>query len=326
MITNWFKLSQTQSYSQYTVKDKDTLSSIAKNVLGDEKRWQEIAKLNPQINPNRIKAGMVINMPAAQKPQPAQQPVAAEQGQPPANTEYYTIQANDTLTGIAELKLGNPGRWKEIEKLNPQLDPRRMQPGTKIIIPKSITSTKIESIEKSKFSGDALKALKDEISRKEGGYGSYNRGKSGDTPNPKIDITKLTVGEIMTRQNSVLGRPRDFFAVGKYQFIPTTLASAVADKRTGVKVTDLFSPQTQEKLFIHLLYKQPAVMSYLNGKSNDIDAAINALAAEFASLPMTSGKGKYDGDKAKNKASGGLQRVEKIKSILKELRNSGMFK
>ena len=67
-------------------------------------------------------------------------------------------------------------------------------------------------------------------------------------------------------------------------------------------------------------------MSYLNVKSNDIDAAVNALAAEFASLPMTSGQGKYDGDKAKNKASGGLQRVEKIKSILKELRNSGMFK
>ena len=182
MITNWFKLSQAQSYSQYTVKDKDTLSSIAKNVLGDEKRWQEIAKLNPQINPNRIKAGMVINIPASQQHQQAQQPVVAEQGQLPANTEYYTIQTNDTLTGIAELKLGNPGRWKEIEKLNPQLDPRRMQPGTKIIIPKSITSTKIESREKSKFSGDALNALKDEISRKEGGYGSYNRGKSGDTP------------------------------------------------------------------------------------------------------------------------------------------------
>ncbi len=80
MITNWFKLSQAQSYSQYTVKDKDTLSSIAKNVLGDEKRWQEIAKINPQINPNRIKAGMVINMPSSQQPQQAQQPAAAEQG------------------------------------------------------------------------------------------------------------------------------------------------------------------------------------------------------------------------------------------------------
>lgn len=320
MISNWLKLSQAQSYSQYTVKDKDTLSSIAQNMLGDAKKWQEIAKANPQIDPNKIKAGMVINLPNLQKQ------IAAPQAQISANTEYYIIQTNDTLTGIAEKKLGDVKRWKEIEKLNPKIDSKKMQPGTQIIIPKVVGQVRSESNKQPTFSGDALNALKDEISKKEGGYRSYNRGSSGDTPNPKIDITRLTVGEVMTRQSGSFGKPRDFFAVGKYQFVPTTLASAVADKRTGVKVTDLFSPETQEKLFIHLLYKQPAVMSYLKGKSNNIDAAINGLAAEFASLPTTSGKGKYDGDKAKNKASGGLERVEKIKLILKELRNSGMFK
>ena len=52
------------------------------------------------------------------------------------------------------------------------------------------------------------------------------------------------------------------------------------------------------------------------------DAAVNDLAKEFASLPTTSGKGHYDGDKAGNKASGGMGRVEKIKEILNKLRSS----
>ena len=326
MNINWFKLSQAQSHTQYTVKDKDTLYSISQALLGDAKRWQEIAKINPQIDPNRIKAGMVINIPAAQqKKEETQRP--QEQGiQLSATQEYYVVQTNDTLSSIAEKITGRMDRWKEIAAMNPGIKPNNITPGMRIIVPKREVKEKEKTVKQNSFSGSALEALKAEIARGEGDYRSYNRGKAGDTPKPSVDITKLTVGEVMTRQTSVLGRPRDFFAVGKYQFIPRTLAAAVSDKRIGVKTTDLFSPQTQEKLFIYLLYKQPAVMAYITKKSNDIDAAVNALAAEFASLPTTSGKGKYDGDKAKNKAVGGLERVEKIKDILKSLRDSGIFK
>jgi muramidase (phage lysozyme) len=114
---------------------------------------------------------------------------------------------------------------------------------------------------------------------------------------------------------------RLLFAVGKYQMIPGTLAESVADSRVGVSAADIFDPSTQEKLFMHLMYKRQHLMDYINGKSNDINAAINDLAAEFASLPMTSGKGRYDKDSAGNKASGGLSRVEKIKSILMSIRD-----
>jgi len=331
MHKNWYKLSQ--SSSQYTVKDKDTLSSIAQNVLGSSSRWVEIAKLNPNINPNQIKAGMVLNMPSQDGAATTAAPLSTSAIQNTTNSDKagsannvkkYKIQPNDTLSGIAEKTLGSAARWKEIAALNPGLDPKNLKIGFEIIVP-AIPGQKDSSNEPIVKISSPLDALKNEIAKGEGGYGSYNRGKAGDTPNSKIDITKLTVGEVMERQRGRAGKPRDFFAVGRYQFVPSTLAAAVKFKRSGVSKTDLFSPETQEKLFPYLLYKQPAVINYLNGTSNSLEDAVNGLAAEFASLPNMSGVGNYDSI-AGNKGKGGMGRVERIKAILKDLRNSGMFK
>ena len=97
----------------------------------------------------------------------------------------------------------------------------------------------------------AMNMLKKEISKSEGGYGSYNRGVAGDTPKPLIDITKLTVAEIMIKQNKKLADgKKELFAVGKYQFIPVTLRESVLDKRVEVNESDLFNQDTQEKLFM----------------------------------------------------------------------------
>lgn len=66
---NWFKCSQiiknAQSYQQYTIVQGDNLSSIAKKYLGNAEKWQEIAKVNPGINPNKLQIGQVINIPSS---------------------------------------------------------------------------------------------------------------------------------------------------------------------------------------------------------------------------------------------------------------------
>jgi hypothetical protein len=274
----WYKKAQSQSYDVYVVKEKDTLSGIAKSLLGNASLYTEIVKINPQItDPNKITPGMKINIPKpVHQVQPAQAVPAVQPNKTPSN-----IQKNE-----------------EQEKI------------------------KDEKAKPAQTVADPLSALKNEIKKGEGNYRSYNRGKAGDTPNPSIDITKMTVGAIMKMQNTRLkDGSRQLFAVGKYQMIPSTLSAAIADGRTGVTKEDLFTPETQEKLFMYLLYKRPKLMAYIEGKSEDIDAAINELAAEFASIPTTSGRGAYDGDKAKNKARGGLERVERIKEILKSIRN-----
>ncbi len=62
----------------YTVKKGDSLSKIARDVLGDLNRWREIYDLNKGVigsNPNLIHAGTSLKMPGkAEEPQPATTP------------------------------------------------------------------------------------------------------------------------------------------------------------------------------------------------------------------------------------------------------------
>ena len=52
-------------YTMYTVKGGDTLSAIAKNLLGDAKRYPEIFEANKPMlkDPNKIFVGQVLRIP-----------------------------------------------------------------------------------------------------------------------------------------------------------------------------------------------------------------------------------------------------------------------
>lgn len=64
----------------YTVKDGDTLSGIAKALLGDSSRWPEIYELNKSTikNPNYITPGMTLKMPEGTASSAAQKASAAK--------------------------------------------------------------------------------------------------------------------------------------------------------------------------------------------------------------------------------------------------------
>ena len=69
---NWFKWAQTipavaaPNYETHTVANGETLSSIAKKILGNANRWEEISKINPGINVDKLSIGQVINIPSSQ--------------------------------------------------------------------------------------------------------------------------------------------------------------------------------------------------------------------------------------------------------------------
>jgi len=245
------------------------------------------------------------------------------------DTGTYTVVEGDSLSAIAKKILNDINRWPEIQKLNNIIDPNKIRPGQVLKMPPSVASNKNTNIQPTEninvqtvMSRElALENLKQEIAKGEGNYYSYNRGRAGDTKQPITDITKLTIQQIMDKQATRLADgKRELFAVGKYQMIPVTLAEAVKNPKVGVSVNEFFTPDVQEKLFMHLIYKRKNLTDYIEGRSDNIEAAVNDLAAEFASLPTTSGIGRYDNDKAGNKATGGLERVEKIKSILMSIR------
>jgi hypothetical protein len=106
---------------------------------------------------------------------------------------------------------------------------------------------------------DSLMPLLNLIAAGEGNYNSINKGRAGDTPAGYPALDRLTVGEVQALQRA------GFFAVGRYQFIPETLAMAV--KAAGMKASDLFSPEGQDMLAVALLLggKRPKLRDYLQG-------------------------------------------------------------
>lgn len=125
------------------------------------------------------------------------------------------------------------------------------------------------------------------VSGGEGGPNSYNRGKAGDSVGKPAkeafgkDFTEMTIGEVMELQSK-----GDVFAVGKYQFIPTTLAEMV--KKGKIDKSAKFDEAMQERLGELIIEKKrPAVAEYVNADNPTSDQryrAAKALAREWASV------------------------------------------
>lgn len=133
--------------SKYVVKSGDSLARIAKRQLGAESRWEEIVALNPGVNAKNLKVGQELTLPAGAapmtaeakpnpKPAPSTTPVAKnEKPAPKSSAKSYTVRKGDTLSAIARRELGSAARAKDIQALNPGLDPAKLKVGQTIQMP-----------------------------------------------------------------------------------------------------------------------------------------------------------------------------------------------
>ena len=102
-----------------------------------------------------------------------------------------------------------------------------------------------------------------------------------------MTFENFTVGQVMDMQRTSL------YAVGRYQFIPSTLRFAV--RHSSVDELDMFTPEVQDRLMVALiLYKRPAVGAYIRGDHELLGWALNELAKEWASIEYRNGRGFYD--------------------------------
>lgn len=140
---------------------------------------------------------------------------------------------------------------------------------------------------------DPIAPLANIIAKGEGNWDSVNRGRAGDTPGGIQSITgkslsEHTVGEVQSMQR------RSLYAVGRYQFIPSTLTFAI--EKAGVEASEQFTPEVQNRLLKALLYhKRPSIGAYLEGEHDNIDLALTALSKEWASIASATGRSYYAG-------------------------------
>lgn len=132
-----------------------------------------------------------------------------------------------------------------------------------------------------------MRGLADLVSSGEGSFTSMFPGEN------YPEMTNMTIREVVELQKEKLGDGRESAAVGAYQFLyPETAA-----QRAGLSLDEKFTPENQLKMFAGTLLNKPGrenVSAFLQGTGNDIEAAIDELSQEFASIEYRDGRSYYD--------------------------------
>ena len=159
------------------------------------------------------------------------------------------------------------------------------------------------------------------IGKGEGSYAASNRGTINNTivgstmntiRNGK-SLTDMTFAEIFMLQSiDDAANPNRLFAVGRYQIIPETMQEIWP--HSGLKLTDKFTPENQDKLGTLLLVgaedgytKRRNLSAYIRGESDNLEAAMLDFAMEWASAPDPRTGMSYYG--SGNRASHSVQEV-----------------
>mgnify|MGYP003624613451 FL=1 len=123
----------------------------------------------------------------------------------------------------------------------------------------------------------------------------YDAMQHGARVKPEKRPTEMTLGEIYQWIEDTPGQPH---AIGRYQFIPKTLARVA--RKIGARPKQRFSPHLQDKL-ADVLLAEAGLHRFREGTLKRADF-MNNLAKIWAGLPTSSGKSYYAGY-AGNKAS-----------------------
>jgi nucleoid-associated protein YgaU len=130
---------------EYVVQPGDSMWTIARRWYGDSVRWREIAVSNPDIDPERLRVGQRLQLPARDDSRTVGlnravsiQAASATTRVPAGSGRQYTVQSGDTLSTIAEDQYRSESRWREIYQANRTTiggNPDRLKVGMKLRIP-----------------------------------------------------------------------------------------------------------------------------------------------------------------------------------------------
>ena len=126
---------------KYTVKDGDTLFSIAATYYSDGYKYSELVKVNKIADENTINVGQVLDIPKLDTAQPAGEGTGGAVNSTvwgdKIEGDTYTVVEGDWLSTIAGRAYGNIMAFDKIAKANNISDPNVIEPDTVLKIPRS---------------------------------------------------------------------------------------------------------------------------------------------------------------------------------------------
>jgi hypothetical protein len=120
----------------------ETLGYVADWYTGDAKNWKILAKINPDVEPQKVAVGSEIFIPVdllkTRKPLP--QNFAAGYCK---NCYQHTVRwPGESLSLIARWYTGSSKNWRKLAKANPRINPNRIRKGNVILIPSALLKNK----------------------------------------------------------------------------------------------------------------------------------------------------------------------------------------
>lgn len=159
----------------------------------------------------------------------------------------------------------------------------------------------------------SLGKLLDTIAKGESGPDGYNAvyGMKGGNP----ELTGMTIREVLDYQRSLIANGAKSAAVGRYQFIRSTLEEEA--KAAGVDIDkEIFTPHFQDALILHRLRRVRGLDKFLSGEISQGQFYGN-LSKEFAAIPtLETGKSRYEGiagNKARISENSLMKSIEGLK-------------
>ncbi len=134
----------------------------------------------------------------------------------------------------------------------------------------------------------AYQPLLDTIAKGESG-GNYN-AYFGRTASSEVPFTRMTVAEVMQWQQEYIRQGNASNAVGRYQFMGTTLAGLV--KQLSISPHATFDPALQDRLARALIDRRGS-HAFVQRKITREEFAAN-LAQEWAALPRMTGDNPHE--------------------------------
>jgi len=136
--------------------------------------------------------------------------------------------------------------------------------------------------------GSQIAQVRALIGQAEAGAKSYDAIQHGATVLPAKRPTQMSIQEIY---DWIADTPGQHHAIGRYQFIPSTLKRLVA--KLGVSRYQLFTPRLQDRLGDELL-AEAGLHAFGRGEIGR-QTFMNNMAKIWAGLPNSTGKSHYDG-------------------------------